>query len=267
MRAFSRNEAVALVAGGVTVALGIVFLCPVGPGSVNLTPPVSLEGRTWALHDAAPPQPTPMPAPPPPVEGPARPAAAPAGKRKPSRRKKPARDGVQPAAAAKAADEDKSDAKQSPPAGGPPDAKENSPVAVGVVVPPGTLDPVQQYTMQDLIDGFESDPSRYPLDKSVRSDGITLTLEGLQRRGKLFVLKVSIANGADGDFFIKDFTVRANSTILGSRSLFRILVEPQRVREGYVVFEQPQSGAAVQLTLKEDSGKGRAVETGVPYRF
>ncbi|MDE2425917.1 MAG: hypothetical protein KGO96_08440 [Elusimicrobia bacterium] len=135
------------------------------------------------------------------------------------------------------------------------------------MVPPGTLDPVQEYTMQDLIDGFESDPSRYPLDRTVRSDGISLTLEGLQRREKLFVLKVAVANGTDDDFFVKDFTVRAGATVLGSRSLFRILVESQRVREGYVVFEKPPSGAAVQIKLKEDGGKGRVIATGVPYRF
>ncbi|MDE2141197.1 MAG: hypothetical protein KGJ84_02130 [Elusimicrobia bacterium] len=148
-----------------------------------------------------------------------------------------------------------------------PDRSQNTAVAVATVVPPGTLDPVQQYSAQDLIDAYESDPALYPLEKTARVDGISLTLEGLERREGISVLKVGVANATDADFFIKDFTVRGGATVLGSRSLFRILVEPGRVREGYVVFQKPQTGAAVQLALKEDGGKGRVIKTSVPYRF
>ncbi len=126
---------------------------------------------------------------------------------------------------------------------------------------------MQQYSAQDIIDAYESDPARYPLDKTVRADGIALALEGLERRERLFVLKIGVANGTDADFFIKDFFVGTDSTVLGSRSFFRILVEPRRVREGYVVFERPQIGTAVKIKLKEDGGKDRVIETRVPYRF
>jgi hypothetical protein len=267
MRACSRGDAGAFIAGGVSVLLGIFFWLPTGRGSVSLMPPVSLEGKSWVLHESAPPQPEPprQPATPPKEAG-AEPKETP---RAPHRR------GARKAAA------DRARKRVEPPAAKPPlpettaaaqavslpDGKQNSAVAVAVVVPPATLDPLQQYAMQELIDGFESDPSKYPLERTVRTDGVALTLEGLQRREKLVVLKVAISNGNDADFFIKDFTVRAGATILGSRSLFRILVEPQRVREGYVVFEKPPSGAAVQIKLKEDGGKGRSLESGVPYRF
>lgn len=261
MKACSKSDSGAFIAGAITVVLGIFFWFPVGRGSVSLMPPMSLEGKTWVLHEAAPPRPEP-----------ARQSAAATGERSAkiekderslsSRTRRKARLHRPAVASAPKVTE-----QEAPKPSSPQDAKENAPVAVSAVAPPGTLDPVQQYTMQELVDGFESDPSRYPLDRTVRSDGVALTLEGLQRREKLFVLKVAVANGTDADFFIKDFTVRAGATVLGSRSLFRILVEPQRVREGYVVFEKPQAGAVVQIKLKEDGGKGRSIESGVPYRF
>lgn len=260
MRACSKSDFGALAAGGVTAVLGIFFWFPIGRGSVSLMPPVSLQGKTWILSEPAPPQRVSPAAPrPTPTRKPAR------HDRKTKRPNQPA--STHPVAASRPTHEVKVETKESPRPSVASEDKANSPTAVGAVVPPGTLDPVQEYTMQDLIDGFESDPSRYPLDRTVRSDGISLTLEGLQHRDNLFVLKVVVANGTDDDLFIKDFTVRAGATVLGSRSLFRILVESQRVREGYVVFERPPSGAAVQIKLKEDGGKGRVIATDVPYRF
>lgn len=264
MRACSKSDFGALAAGGVTVVLVIFFWFPIGRESVSLMPPVSLQGKTWTLNEPTTQQRAPLAAPrpaptrkPPPTEA--------RRDRKTKRANQPV--SSHPIAASQPTHKVKIETKESSRASVASDDKANSPTAVDAVVPPGTLDPVQEYTMQDLIDGFESDPSRYPLDRSVRSDGISLTLEGLQRREKLFVLKVAVANGMGDDFFVKDFTVRAGATVLGSRSLFRILVESRRVREGYVVFQKPPSGAAVQIKLKEDGGKGRVIATDVPYRF
>ena len=258
MKACSRSDFGALVAGAITMVLGIFFWFPIGPRSVSLMPPVSLEGKTWALHIPTPPQAPAMPAPP---------VVLPAPKRQASTARKAAGKASTPPVVSQPAEEVKPAPKEIPSPPNPPEVKEVSLMAVAAVVPPGTLDPLQQYTMQELIDGFESDPSRYPLDRTVKSDGMALTLEGLQRRDKLFVLKVAVANGTAGDFFIKKFTMRAGTITLGSRTLFRILVEPRRVREGYVVFEKPLPGAAVKIKLEEDGGKDRAVETAVPYRF
>lgn len=121
--------------------------------------------------------------------------------------------------------------------------------------------------LQELLDRFEADPSRYPLDRQVRKDGVTLALEGLARIDRFYVLKVTVTNETDADFFAKDFTIRAGSLQVSSRSVFRILVEPQRARTGYVVFEKPQPGAAVHVALKEDGGKGRTIDSAVPYPF
>ncbi|MDE2141456.1 MAG: hypothetical protein KGJ84_03455 [Elusimicrobia bacterium] len=127
--------------------------------------------------------------------------------------------------------------------------------------------PVPQASLQDLVERFENDPSRYPLDRSLKKDGITLTLEGIARLDRSYVLKVSVTNETGTDFFIKDFAVQAGSVLLASRSDFRILVEPQRQRSGYVVFDKPKPGMAVHIKLKEDGGKNRIVETLVPYPF
>lgn len=257
MKACSESDFGALLAGGISLALGIFFWFPVGPRSVSLMPPVTLQGKTWAFYAPTPPQAAALLAPP---------AEMSERKIRPSKGRRPGKTSI-PAVVPPPTEEVKSEPKESPNPTSPPEVKEVPLMAVAAVVPPGTLDPLQQYTMQDLIDGFESDPSRYPLDRTVKSDGMALTLEGLQRREKVFVLKVAVANSTEGDFYIKEFAVRAGATILGSRSLFRILVEPRRVREGYVVFEKPLPGAAVKIKLEEDGGKGRAVETAVPYRF
>ena len=281
-----------------TVVLGMIFWLPLGNRKASLASPARLEGKTWVLREPAPPA-VERPAAPQP------PAATPPAKREAKRTAPPAaatERGMtrsapsQPAASAavspskvilpvaaapqalptagdKAAPKDQPEVQREAPAkealrpSSPSGGKETSDVALSAVAPTDTLDPLQRYTMQDLVDGFESDPSKYPLDRTLRSDGIALTLEGLQRRDKLCVLKVAVANATDADFFVKEFAVRAGATILGSRSLFRILVEPHRSREGYVVFERPPSGAAVQIKLKEDGGKGRSVDAAVPYRF
>ena len=125
----------------------------------------------------------------------------------------------------------------------------------------------QDLNLENIAQKFENDPSKFPLDRSRKSEGITLTLLAVGRLDRLFVLKVAVANETDADFFVKGFSVQAGADDLGSRSSFRILVEPRRTRTGYVLFGQPQPGAAVKIKLKEDGGKGLAVEMPVPYPF
>lgn len=124
-----------------------------------------------------------------------------------------------------------------------------------------------EQVLQTIADGFEDDPAKYPLDRSVKADGVTLTLMAICRREGLVVLKLAVSNGAGSDFFVRSFAVQAEGGQLASRFSFRILVEPQRTREGYVVFEKPRTGAAVQIALKEDGGKGRSLGLAIPYPF
>ena len=132
--------------------------------------------------------------------------------------------------------------------------------------PPAAVAP-QDYTLENIAEKFENDPTKYPLERSRRFNAITLGLMAIGRLDRLSVLKISVTNETEADFFVKEFSVQAGSVVLGSRSLFRILVEPHRTRVGYVLFERPQSGASVKIQLKEDGGKGSAVEMPIPYPF
>lgn len=268
MKAYSRGDLAAAAAGGVSTLLAVFFWLPAG-GRMTLMPPVGLAGKTWVLHEAAPP-----PAPRRPAADAPPPARAPRHRKPPRhRREVPApRPAARPAAPvpgivrSTAAAAGPPTAASLPPLKVPPNA-EAAPVAAASVLQPGMLDPLDRYTVQELIDGYESDPSRYPMGRTVRSGSLALTLEGLELRDKLCVLKVSVANSGGVDAFLKEFAVRTRAGVLASRSIFRILVEAARSREGYVVFVTPPSGAAVQIRLKEDGGKGRSIEMGVPYRF
>jgi hypothetical protein len=124
-----------------------------------------------------------------------------------------------------------------------------------------------EYALEDIADRFESDESKFPLDRSTEAGGVALHLIGLEKLPAMFVLKVAVVNSGDADFFVKEFAVKVGNQILSSRSDFRVLVEPQRTREGYVLFERPPSGSNVRINLKEDGGKGRALETAIPYPF
>ena len=126
---------------------------------------------------------------------------------------------------------------------------------------------VPDYALDDIADRFEADESKFPLDRSTVAGEVTLRLVGLEKLPAMFVLKIAVDNFAGADFFVKGFTVKAGNQILSSRSVFRILVEPQQTREGYVLFEKPQAGTIVQIILTEDGGKGRSLETTIPYPF
>jgi hypothetical protein len=125
----------------------------------------------------------------------------------------------------------------------------------------------QEYVLEDIADRFESDESKFPLDRSADAGGVALRLIGLEKLPAMFVLKIAVINSADADFFVKGFAIEAGKQILSNRSSFRILVEPNRTREGYVLFERPPGGAIVHIKLKEDGGRGRTLEMAIPYPF
>lgn len=122
-------------------------------------------------------------------------------------------------------------------------------------------------TLDIVAEKFESDPAVFSMDRSVKAGGMTLHLLGLERLPAAYVLKVEAVNDSDADFYVKDLSLAASGKPLLSRSYFRILVESQRARQGYVVFQKPQTGAAVEIKLKEDGGKGRSLSVQVPYPF
>jgi hypothetical protein len=126
---------------------------------------------------------------------------------------------------------------------------------------------VPQYALEDVADRYESDESKYPLDRSVTNTGVTLSLIGLERPEKAFVLKIAVANASTADFFVKGFSITSADQYLGSHAIFRLMVEAGRTREGYVMFSRPQAGAAVHIKLQEDGGKGRALDIAIPYPF
>ena len=136
-----------------------------------------------------------------------------------------------------------------------------------VVFTPAVTAATPEYALEDIADRFESDESKFPLDRSVNAGGAALRLIGLEKLPTMFVLKIAVVNSADADFFVKGFAVEAGNQDLSSRSIFRILVEPRRTREGYVLFERPPAGSGVHIKLKEDGGKGRALDMAIPYPF
>jgi hypothetical protein len=152
----------------------------------------------------------------------------------------------------------------------PPPAPASAPAQEAKAEPasaPATTVASQDIALDNIAQKFENDPTKYPLDRSRKMEGVTLTLLAVGRLDRLFVLKVAVDNDTDADFFVKGFSLQAGGADLGSRSSFRILVEPRRSRTGYVLFGQPQPGAAVKIKLKEDGGKGLAIEMPVPYPF
>jgi hypothetical protein len=258
------------MAVGITAVLGVFFWLSIGPERIALTPHLNLEGKTWTMREEKPQAPTASTtaetlAPTPAARKDAEPDRDPSKKTPKATKHRRTRHGDKAAAQPKM--EDKTAVKVSSKAVVVPEQVPNSPASVQTTVLPGTLNTDQEYSLQDVMDRFETDPSKYPLDRTVTSDGIAFSVRGLERREKFFVLKVAVANQTGSDFFIKDFTPQAGSKIFGSRSLFRILVEPQREREGYVIFDKPQAGAAVYINLKEDGGKGRVIKLPVPYSF
>ncbi|MDD5657024.1 MAG: hypothetical protein PHF00_07200 [Elusimicrobia bacterium] len=231
---------------GITVTLAAAFWLPYRWLETRPTPYAPLQGAVISLVK---PQPAPASAQPP------RAGSQTAGARRASRRFRSA--AREPIAAAKPV--------EAPPA---PPAEASGAIAAAPPPPqPATSASSRDMQLDDLAMRFEADPAKYPLDRRKTQGGITFSLAAIGREGSLFVLKVAVANDTDADFFIAGFTVQAGRSELAARSLFRILVEPRRTREGYVMFGRPSSQSAVKITLKEDGGRGSAVVMPIPYSF
>lgn len=136
---------------------------------------------------------------------------------------------------------------------------EPRPAPVAAAPSPETAD-----TIGDL---YENDAAKYSLDASAVQGSVSLRLRGLSRSGSRYILKVAVTNRGGEDFFVREFALRDGPEVIGSKSFVRLFVEPNRTREGFVVFEKPRTGAAVHVALKEDKEKGRVVELAVPYPF
>lgn len=131
--------------------------------------------------------------------------------------------------------------------------------------------PTPAQTMAETADfvaeAYENDPAKYPMDRNAAQGAITLSLCGLSRQKNRYILKVSVTNRGEEDFFVKELSMRDGRAALATKSFFRLFVEPGRSREGFVIFDAPRTGADVHVALKEDREKGRVVEFTVPYSF
>ncbi len=229
-----------LLALGFTLVLAALFFLPTDSDRATATPYAPMEGKMLAqlAEPAKPPEPAA------PVTTPTPPAAAPRAKpTKRSRRMKAAT---------------------------PPKSKEPALIVAvstqtSAVPTPAAAPPT--YTYESIADKYENDPSNFSLDRVAKTGDVTLRLLGLERLAEAFVLKVAVANDSSSDFYVKGFVVQAGAKTLISRFYFRILIESQRAREGYIVFEKPQTGAAVKIKIEEEGGKGRSLSSQVPYPF
>ena len=123
-----------------------------------------------------------------------------------------------------------------------------------------------EFTPDLIRDAFEGEPSKFPLDAKAANDGVLLRLEGLCRWRGHYIIKVAVGNRNSADFFVKELSAYAGGEVATTKSYFRLLVEPGRTREGYVLFDA-RSGAQVKVVLKEDREGGRALEVPVRYPF
>lgn len=243
-----------------TLALAVAFLAPGGLGSKTVYEPVT--GKAWSMRQ---PEPAAVQSAPTvavsstPIAATAPPTPAPIAR--PTKPRAPRHHHSAPAVAA---------ARPAPiqtPAAASALAVSTATVAPVQATPRAVPSSPPDYALEDIADRFENDESKFPLDRSTEAEGMTLRLVGLEKLPAMYVLKIAVVNSTPMDFFVKAFSVVAGGQILSSRPIFRILVEPQRTREGYVLFERPQAGASVKIILKEDGGKNRSLETGIPYAF
>lgn len=237
------RQPAALLALGATLALVVVF-CMGGGTSPVTTSYSPMEGKTIASNvPPAPPPPPASPTPPPP------PAPKPVVTK---RRSSPAK---------------RRQARAQPLPAPPPSVPAVSTQAVAPAAAPLPAPEKPSLTYDAIADKYENDPSVYSMDRAVRVGDLTLRLKGLECLAEAFVLKVEVGNDSNADFYVKTFVVQSGAKSLVSRYFFRILVESQRAREGYVVFQKPQNGAAVKIKIEEEGGKGRAVSAAIPYPF
>lgn len=128
------------------------------------------------------------------------------------------------------------------------------------------LVPMESYSADLIRDAFEAEPSKLLLDTKASGDKVLLRLVGICRWQGHYIVKVSVTNQTAADFFIKELSAYAGPEFITLKSYFRLFVEPGRTRDGHIVFD-PQPGAKVKVTLKEDREKGRVIEAPVPYPF
>ncbi len=122
-------------------------------------------------------------------------------------------------------------------------------------------------TFDSVAEDYDDDAAKYPMERSVAQGPVTLSLCGLSQSKNPVILKVSVTNQGDVDFFIKELTVRDGHLFIPSKFYARLFVEPGRTRAAYITFERPRAGADVHVALKEDRENGRVVELPVPYSF
>lgn len=133
-------------------------------------------------------------------------------------------------------------------------------------VPPAPIAAPQELSADLIRDAFDAEPSKFPLDAKAVSERVVLRLVGLCRWQGRYIVKVAVGNQDGGDFFVKELAAYDGAEYVTVKGYFRLLVEPGRTREGYIVFS-PRVGAQVKIKLKEDREKGRLIEVPVQYPF
>lgn len=131
---------------------------------------------------------------------------------------------------------------------------------------PPAFVPPEDYTADLIRDAFEGCDSKFPLDAKSAAGGVLVRLQGLCRWQGHFIVKVAAGNQSGSDFFIKKLDAYDGTELITVKSYFRLLVEPERTREGFVVFDA-RPGAQVKIALKEDRENGRALQLPIRYPF
>lgn len=127
----------------------------------------------------------------------------------------------------------------------------------------GDEDILPRYVTLDIIDRFEKDPSKYILKEYAENHDLILRLIALENLEKMIVLKVAVENKSKADFFVKGFEAWNGGHRLEERSLFKILVEAGKTREGYVLIGKPRKGAGISVKLLEEGGEKRVLDLPV----
>lgn len=124
----------------------------------------------------------------------------------------------------------------------------------------------EDYTADTIRDAFEGCDSKFPLDAKASGTNVTTRLLALCRWQGHYIVKAAVANQSGSDFFIKELNAYDGAELATVKSYFRLLVEPERTREGFVIFDA-RPGAQVKIALKEDRENGRALQVPVRYPF
>lgn len=132
--------------------------------------------------------------------------------------------------------------------------------------PPQEIDGPELSTLEKVQDWFEPQGHKFILDQTASLRGITLRLVALCWMPRKFVVKVSVVNESQEDFFIKNIMAKENSRETGEYFI-RLFVESGKTIDGYMVFNRPLSGGKVDVVLKEDRAAGRVLSAPLEYPF